>query len=165
MNLEDSKIKAAFIRGFLNKQAESGLDKQAFIAPLLSLLGSVGGQQLGARYLTPKLVGFAEKQLAGRAASRIAASGKVRNPALLSAARRAKLDPGATSRIGKGYDKFLNHLSKPMGPASLTSRGAGAWAENIGLMGGGALGGVAGSMLESEDPNLQEEQQYQQYQA
>ena len=142
MNLEDPKIKAAFIRGYLNKQAEAGLHKEAFIGPLLTLLGGVGGQSLAGKYLTPKIVGFAEKQLAGRAA-------------------KASINPGATSRIGKGYDKFLNHLAKPVGPEGLTSRGAGAWAENIGFMGGGALGGVAGEMLDGEQPNPQEYQQYQ----
>ena len=142
MNLEDPKIKAAFIRGYLNKQAEAGLSKEAFIAPLLTLLGGVAGQSLAGKYLTPKIVGFAEKQLAGRAA-------------------KASLNPGTTSRIGNAYDKFLNHLAKPVGPEGLTSRGAGAWAENIGFMGGGALGGAAGEGLEKEQPNPQEYQQYQ----
>ena len=163
MNLEDPKIKAAFIRGYLNKHAESGLEKQAFafLGPLLGLLGGVAGQSLAGKYLTPKIVGFAEKQLAGRAAARAATRGGTNNPAWWTDARRAKLDPGATSRIGKGYDNFLTHLNKPVGPVGLTSRGAGTWAENIGFMGGGAVGGVAGEMLDGEQPNPQEYQQYQ----
>jgi hypothetical protein len=143
MNLEDPKIKAAFIRGYLNKQAESGLDKKAFpIAPLLSVLGSIGGQQLGSRYLTPKLVNFAEKQLAGRVAARGGAA-------------------ASSSRLGRGYDNFLKNLTKPMGPEELTSRGAGAWAENLGMAGGGVVGGITGDLLESKNPNPVDWQQYQ----
>jgi hypothetical protein len=156
MNLEDPKIKAAFIRGYLNKQAEAGLEKSAFWGPLLGLLGSVGGQALGARFLTPKLVSMAEGQLAGRAAARAAArTGNQANPAWWSFGRRAAYDPGASSRLGRGYDNFLSHLVKPMGNPELTSRGAGAWAENIGLLGGGAVGTGIGTVMDSPQQNQQ----------
>jgi len=65
--MDDNNIQEAFVRGFLNKQAACGLEKEAFLPALLNLGlnvgGAVGGGILGQQVfkkLVPKLTNFAK---------------------------------------------------------------------------------------------------------
>ena len=82
MNLENPKIKAAFIRGYLNKQAEAGLEKAAIISLIAPILGMVGGDLLASRLATGPLLRAAGKTLNARRAAGIDTTKGFSNKAL-----------------------------------------------------------------------------------
>jgi hypothetical protein len=118
MNLNNTNIKQAFIRGFEKKAEQSGLEKSALLPLLLNLAGSLGGAALAGRYLTPAIM-------------RMAAKG----------ATNATAAKGALKNAGP----IAKWLHKPMGFGSGT--GADLIGGTAGFMGGGMLGDAAGSLL------------------
>jgi hypothetical protein len=137
-----NNIDNAFVRGFLKKQADAGIQKEAFLPLLLSLGLNIGGGILGqqaAKRITPSVSSWAAKTLAGRlsgraltpaAAQRLGAGA---TPKVLSQAQPAA---GAMSR---GYDKTLNWLKKRNNASMVT--------DNVGFMAGSTLAPMAGEMV------------------
>jgi hypothetical protein len=137
MSIEDSKIQAAFIRGYMNKCAELGFEKKAFIPMLLGTLGGgILGERLLAKYLGVPIMRGAAGLLARRAAAR----------------GTAEVLPGVTSPIaaptamGRGLDNSLKWLSK--------KNNARAIGTNTGMILGGGVGSGVGSIFEPKQVQL-----------
>lgn len=129
------KLEEAFILGFLNKQADAGLEKEAFLPALLnigtSILGTVGGGILGqhlARKLAPGIAQKAKAQLYARTGARISGP----QPRSLKAVAGL---PESESFSGRTYDNVLRYLADGSRSRNL--------ADNMGSVTGGILGGVA----------------------
>jgi hypothetical protein len=135
MNLEDPKIKAAFIRGYMNKCAEHGLDKTAWLNLLAPIIGGLGGDLLLSRLATGPLLRMAGKTLQTRRAAALAAGHP--EPAGLST-------------------KLLKFFRAPIPGTGMRTGQA------IGSTLGFGLGGAAGSALAGGE-NPQPQQQVQQY--
>jgi len=137
MNLEDPKIKAAFIRGYMNKCAEHGLDKTAWLNLLAPIIGGIGGDILMSRFATGPLLRMAGKTLQTR--------------------RAAALAQGLPPPNGLST-KMLKFFRSPV-PGVGMRTGA--------LVGSGlgfGLGGAAGSALAGGDNPQPQAQQYNEYQ-
>jgi hypothetical protein len=67
----EPKIKAAFIRGYLNKCASIPLEKKALISLLAPIIGGIGGDLLASRLMTGPLLRMAGRTLAARRAAGI----------------------------------------------------------------------------------------------
>ena len=117
--MENNNIQEAFVRGFLNKQAACGLEKEAFLPALLNLGlnigGAVGGGMIGQQVfkkLVPKITNYAKAQHV----------------------------VGAGAPVGffsGNYNKVLGYLSKKKNTANLM--------DQTGMAAGGIIG--SGAML------------------
>jgi len=139
--MNTDQLEQAFVQGFLNKQAEAGLEKEALLPALfnigLGLGGSLGGSIIGQQLLRnfiPKLSRSARSKMLSRAAAR---NGGVAPKYIKDPATGAvRLDgPVSSNFLGRGYDKTLNWLSKRKNSANLL--------DQSGMILGGTVGGLA----------------------
>jgi hypothetical protein len=143
MNLENPKVKQAFIRGFTKRAAEAGLEKSAILPLLLGGLGTIGGaigaDMLAARTIVPKILSWA-----GTGANDATRIGKLKN----------WLSSPAYKNLPRGARGYTNAHSTILPLAQLGGTGL-----------GGAIGGGVGSLLEGKQENPQNLNYEQGYQA
>jgi hypothetical protein len=139
MNFKNKSEEEAFVVGFLNKQAEAGLEKEAFLPALinlgLGLGGTLGGSILGQQLLR-KLGPGAAKKARSSMMSRAAARNGGAAPKFIKdkVTGKVSLDgPASVSFLGRGYDSALGWLSKRKNSMNLMDQS------------GMAVGGVIGS--------------------
>lgn len=97
MTQVDPKIEAAFVRGYMNKLASSGLEKEAFIQFLAPLIGGFGVDVLASRLIAGPLLGAMGRALARREAAGLGGSFISKGLRMLRGTARARI-PGTSMR-------------------------------------------------------------------
>jgi hypothetical protein len=138
--MNTDQLEQAFVRGFLNKQAEVGLEKEAFLPGLfnvgLGVAGSLGGSVIGQQLLKkfiPALASSSRTKMVSRAAARN--GGVIPKYIKDTQTGKVRLDaPASSNFLGRGYDSALNWLSKRKNSANLL--------DQSGMILGGTVGGL-----------------------
>lgn len=141
MHFKNKLEEEAFVAGFLNKQAEAGLEKEAFLPALLNLGlglgGALGGSIMGQQLLRHFGPGAAKKARTAMMARATARNGGVAPKFIKDKVTgRVRLDaPASDNFLGRGYDSALGWLSKRKNSMNLM--------DQSGMALGGVLGGTA----------------------